>query len=151
VKRLIALLAIGAAIAAVLAVPSVAVDTKGPPCADIVFGDGSYAYYGADGITPLANPYVEWTFELAAPACKVVTYSLEVYDLQETSKLATVEPTSVSGTSVVFRYTFATGTAPSDGVCLAGTTSLGPHVADRALDEGCLPLPPGSGGGQTFQ
>ena len=36
-KRLIALLAVGAAVAAVLAVPSGAVDTKGPPCADIVF------------------------------------------------------------------------------------------------------------------
>ena len=47
-KRLIALLAVGAAVAAVLAVPSVAGDTKGPPCANIVSGTGSYAYYEAD-------------------------------------------------------------------------------------------------------
>ena len=84
-KRLIALLAVGAAVAAVLAVPSVAGDTKGPPCANIVSGTGSYAYYEADFVTPLANPYVDWTFVLGAPACEATTYRLEIYNLQGTA------------------------------------------------------------------
>jgi hypothetical protein len=146
VKRLITLLAVGAAVAAVLAVPSVAGDTKGPPCANIVDGTGSYAYYEADGQTPLANPYVDWTFVLAAPACEATTYKLEIYDLQGTTLLATVDSTDPA-----FLYTFATGTAPAEGVCIVGTTFFRGRVADRAPDEGCVPLDPLSGGGVGFQ
>ena len=145
-KRLIALLAVGAAVAAVFAVPSVAGDTKGPPCANIVDGIGSYAYYEADGETPLANPFVDWTFVLKAPACDQTTYSLEIYNLQGTSLLATVDEPDVS-----FLYTFAQGTAPAEGVCIAGTTFFRGRVADRAPDEGCLPIDPLSGGGVGFQ
>jgi hypothetical protein len=146
VKRLIALLAVGAAAAAVLAVPSVAGDTKGPPCANIVGGDGSYAYYEADLETPLANPYVDWTFVLGAPACDVTTYTLEIYNLQGTTLLATLNEADVA-----FLYTFATGTAPAEGVCIVGTTFFRGRVADRAPDEGCAPLDPLSGGGVGFQ
>ena len=144
-KRLIALLAVGAAVAAVLAVPSVAGDTKGPPCANIVSGTGSYAYYEADFVTPLANPYVDWTFVLDAPACEATTYRLEIYNLQG-SLLATLnEP------DVAFLYTFAVGTAPAEGVCIVGTTFFRGRAADRAPDEGCAFLDPLSSGGVGFQ
>lgn len=148
-KRLIALLTVGAAVAAVLAVPSVAVDTKGPPCADIVFGDGGYALSD----TP---PSLTWRFDLASPSCAAVTYTLYIYNSTGTTLLATKTVRGVSGAaSVNFSQTFnGTGepAADPDGVCLVGTTSLGRHVADRAPDgEGCVPIAPDSGGGVGFQ
>lgn len=152
-KRLIALLAVGAAVAAAFAASSVAVgDTKGPPCANIVFGDGSYTYFEADGETPVAQPSLDFRVDLAAPSCAAVTYTLYIYD----STGALVDTLTVSGVrgqpSISFDYTFET-TADADaaGLCLVGTTSLGKHVADRAPDQGCVPLTPGSGGGVGFQ
>ena len=76
-KRLIALLAVGAAVAAVLAVPSVAGDQKGPACTDIAFGDGGFSFFD----TQPPSSSVDWRFDLAAPSCAGVTYTLYVYDL----------------------------------------------------------------------
>jgi hypothetical protein len=143
VKRLIALLAVGAAVAAVLAVPSGAVDTKGPPCADVVFGDGGYTLL-------TSPPSLTFHFDLASPSCAAVTYTLEIYDLSGTTLLATETISGVSGsTSVNFSHTFS-GVAPA-GVCLVGTTSLGRHVADRAPDAGCAGYPADEPGGVGFQ
>jgi hypothetical protein len=154
VKRLIALLAVGAAVAAVLAVPSGAVDTKGPPCADIVFGDGGYTS------TPAS---LDWHFDLAAPSCAFVTYTLKIYDSTGTMLLATHTVSGVKGaTSINFSQAFGGPGQPAaqpDGVCLVGTTSIRAHVADWAPDgadlatEGdeCVPIVPDSGGGVGFQ
>jgi len=154
VKRLIALLTVGAAVAAVLAVPSGAVDTKGPPCANIVFGDGGYTS------TPAS---LDWHFDLAAPSCAFVTYTLEIYDSTGTTLLATH---TVSGdkvaTSISFSQAFGGPGEPAaqpQGVCLVVTTSIRGHVADWAPDgaevasedDGCVPIVPDSGGGVGFQ
>jgi hypothetical protein len=139
VKRFLALLAVGAAVAAALAVPSSAVDTQGPPCADITFGDGSYI-----------APSLDWRVELAAPSCERVTYTLEIYDLSGQTLLAT-ETISGDGEAILnFEHTFADG-APADGVCLVGTTSIARHVADRAPNGECVPVTPDGSGGVGFQ
>jgi hypothetical protein len=158
VKRLIALLTLGVALAALLPVSSGAVDTRGPACADIVFGDGSYAVNDLSTAppTPLAEPTLTWRFDLAAPSCAAVTYTLYIYDSTGTTLLG--DPLTVTGvsgaSSIEFTQTFngaGEPTADPDGVCLVGTTSLGRHVADRAPDEGCVPVAPDSGGGVGFQ
>ena len=142
-KRLIALLAVGAAVAAVLAVPSGAVDTKGPSCANIVFGDGGYTLL-------TSPPSLAFHFDLASPSCAAVTYTLEIYDLSSGTLLTTETISGVSGSSSLsFSETF-TGVAPA-GVCLVGTTSLGRHVADRAPDTGCAAFPADEPGGVGFQ
>jgi hypothetical protein len=149
VKRFFALFAVAAA-AAAFAVPSgSAVDTQGPACADIVFGDGGYTLL----TTP---PSLQWRFDLAAPSCASVTYTLYIYDSTGTTLLATQTVSGISDeTSLSFNQNFsgANGEPAADpnGVCLVGTTSLGRHVADRAPDTGCLPLAPDSGGGVGFQ
>lgn len=147
-KRFLALLAVGAAAAAALAVPSGAVDTKGPPCADIVFGDGGYAF----SATP---PSLDWRFDLASPSCAAVTYTLYIYDSEGQTLLATKTISDVKGApSLSFSQTFNGPGEPAadpDGVCLVGTTSLGSHVADRAPDTSCAFIAPDSSGGVGFQ
>jgi hypothetical protein len=154
VKRLVALLAVGAAVAAVLAVPSGAVDTKGPPCANVVFGDGGYSSAPAS---------LDWRFDLAAPSCAFVTYTLYIFDSQGTTLLATRTVSGITGeTSINFSQAFGGPGEPAaqpDGVCLVGTTSIRAHVADWAPDgaelapegEACVPIVPDSGGGVGFQ
>lgn len=152
-KRLIALLAVGAAVAAVLAVPSGAVDTKGPPCADVVFGDGGYTS------TPAS---LDWRFDLAAPSCAFVTYTLYIYNSEGTTLLATDTVSGNGETSINFSQAFGGPGEPAaqpQGVCLVGTTSIRGHVADWAPDgaevasggDGCVPIVPDSGGGVGFQ
>jgi hypothetical protein len=143
VKRFLALWAVGAATAAALAVPSGAVDTQGPPCADIVFGDGGYTLL-------TSPPSLTFHFDLASPSCAAVTYTLEIYDLSSGRLLTTETISGVKGaTTLNFSETF-TGVAPA-GVCLVGTTSLGRHVADRAPDAGCTAFPADEPGGVGFQ
>jgi hypothetical protein len=156
VKRFFALLAVGAALAAALAVPSGAVDTQGPPCADIV-GD-TIGYLVLDPLTgePLLQPVLEGDLVLASPSCAAVTYTLYIYASDETTPLATQTITGVSGKEAIhFRQTFngdGEPTADLEGLCLVATTSLGRHVADRAPDdEGCIPVEPDSSGGVGFQ
>jgi hypothetical protein len=140
VKRFLALLAVGAAVAAALAVPSGAVDTKGPPCADITFGDGSYI-----------APSLDWRVELAAPSCAFVTYTIYIYDVSGQTLLATETISGVSGeTSLNFGHTLS-GTNVPAVVCLVGETSIARHVADRAPDGECVPVTPDGSGGVGFQ
>ncbi|MDF2751894.1 MAG: hypothetical protein K0S82_276 [Gaiellaceae bacterium] len=142
-KRFLALLAVGAAVMALLPVSAGAVDTQGPPCADIVFGDGSYTLL-------TSPPSLAFRFDLASPSCAAVTDTLDIYDLSSGTLLATQTISGVSGaTSLSFSKTF-TGVAPA-GVCLVGTTSLGRHVADRAPDTGCAAFPADEPGGVGFQ
>ena len=132
-KRLIALLAVGAAVAAVLAVPSVAGDTKGPPCANIVYGTGSYAYYEAGFRNAAREPVRRLDLVLDAPACD--GDDVQAGDLR-TCKGRACWPRLTSRRSL-FLYTFAQGTAPAEGVCIVGTTFFRGRAADRAPDEGC--------------
>lgn len=139
-KRFLVLLAVGAAVAAALAVPSGAVDAKGPPCANITFGDGSYI-----------APSLDWGVTLAAPSCEFVTYTLEIYDLSGQRLLATKTISGVGGETILsFDHTFGDD-APTDGVCLVGTTSIARHVVDRAPDGECVPVTPDGAGGVGFQ
>lgn len=147
-KRFLALLAAGAAAAAALAVPSGAVDTKGPACADIVFGDGGFSFFA----TQPPSAVVDWRFDLAAPSCAGVTYTLSVYDLAGERLLGTETVSGVSGASSLnFSEAFVGAAADPAGVCLVGTTSIARHVADRAPDQSCAPITPDGSGGVGFQ
>lgn len=142
-KRFLALLVVAAAAAAALAVPSGAVDTKGPPCANIASGTGGYT---------VSPPDLLFFVTLEEPSCAAVTYTLEIYDSTGTTLLATQTISGVSGqTTLTFHETFEGTTADPDGVCVVGTTSLGRHVADRAPDVGCSFIAPDSSGGVGFQ
>ena len=71
-KRLIltAALVVGlTAFAAPTAMPAAPGDAQGPPCANIVNGDGSYT--GTSG----GAGTVDFTIQLQAPLCSFVTYS----------------------------------------------------------------------------
>lgn len=147
-KRFFALLAVGAAAAALLPVSSNAVDTQGPACADITFGDGGYSYFATEPPSSL----LDWRFDLAAPSCAGVTYTLYIYDSTGSTLLETETVSGVGGApSISFSEAFVGATADPDGVCLVGTTSRGRHVADRAPDQSCAPLTPGGSGGVGFQ
>lgn len=138
-KRLVPMLVAALAAAALVAGTGMAGDAKGPPCTNVIGGGDSLGYrYNGDG-----TGTVEATFILAAPACAQATYTLDVYNLQGTgSPLQTYAPTSVSGDTVTFSYTFSG--APTDGVCLVGTTYHKAHLSDRAPNSGCAPVPEGS-------
>jgi hypothetical protein len=154
-KRFLALLAVGAAVTALLPVSAGAVDTQGPPCADIIGGDGGYLVHDPITGEELSQPVLDWDFVLASPSCAAVTYTLYIYDSDGTTLLATQTVSGSSGaTTIEFTQTFNGGgpTADLEGVCLVGTTSVGRHIADRAPDgEGCAPIEPDSAGGVGFQ
>jgi hypothetical protein len=143
-KRLIGLLALAVALAAVLVVPAATAkdkDYKGPACTNYVFGDAGYLYDSAT-----TGGTVEATMTLDAPACASTTYSLDIYNFSGASLLVPDVQGTASGTTVTFSYTFASG-APSDGVCLVAKSIRNGHVSDRAPDIGCEPFEAGSGGG----
>lgn len=148
-KRFLALLAVAAAVTALVPVASGAVDdTKGPSCANIVFGDGGYSFFATQ--PPSAS--LDWRVDLAEPSCASVTYTLYIYDSTGERLLETETVSGVSGAeSISFSEAFVGATATSAGVCLVGTTSLGRHVADRAPDLGCAPVTPDGSGGVGFQ
>lgn len=146
-KRFLALLAVGAAVAAALAVPSGAVDAKGPPCADITFGDGGFSSFATEPPISL----VDWRFDLAQPSCAGVTYTLYIYDLTGDTLLATDTVSGVGGAPSISFSEAVIGAMDPLGVCLVGTTSIGRHVIDRAPDQGCAPLTPDGSGGVGFQ
>src|SRR5438270_103668 len=125
-KRLLLMLVVALAAAALVAGTGTASDTKGPPCTNIASGDAGYGYNPVD-----SSGTVQATFDLAAPACDEGSYLLEIYDfstgtnLLATSTQAVVggDPCPVGSTScVTITYSFAAGHAPSDGVCIVVTT-----------------------------
>src|SRR5438309_3539789 len=137
-KRLFLLIVAALAVSALLAGSGTASDTKGPACTDYTFGDPFYV-----GDTTGA------TMTLAAPACTGEThFSLDIYSLNGTTLLVPdVAPSTVSGSTVSFSYTFPSGTAPTDGVCLVAKSFWRDHVADRGPDTGCQQVAVGSSGG----
>jgi hypothetical protein len=137
-KRLFLLLVAALAAAALLAGTGTASDSRGPACTNFAFGDPFYV-----GDTTGAD------MTLAAPACTGEThFSLDIYSLDGTTLLVPdVAASTVSGSTLSFSYTFPSGTAPSDGVCLVAKSYWRDHVADRAPDSGCQPVLAGSSGG----
>jgi hypothetical protein len=94
---------------------------------------------------------VQAIFTLEAPACTDESYRLEIYDLGGTTLLATVDQAAVPGeTTVTITYNFATGTAPSSGVCIVVDTFWKKHLSDRGPDTGCFPVPPDEPAGGTY-
>src|SRR4051794_6170854 len=117
-KRLLSMLVAALVAAVFLTGSGMAGDAKGPPCANVVGGGDSLGYATpspADG-----TGTVEASLILAAPACAAASYSLDVYSFNGSTLLAgNIQPTSISGDTVFFRYQFTSG-APGDGVCLVG-------------------------------
>jgi hypothetical protein len=135
-------------IAAVVAGTGTAGDTKGPPCADFIFGDPGYFRNAVNG-----SGIVTSTFTLKAPACDTATFKLHIYDYATGTTLlaGNIASTSVSGDTVSFTYNFSAGTAPTDGVCLVGESYFKGRLADSAPDSGCLQVPvDSSGSGSGF-
>lgn len=137
--RRIVLLAL-AALATAIAVPSLALaheDAQGPPCSDIVGGDG---FYTADGtVTVIIN--------LDRPSCEQVSYQAFAVAADGTVHELTLVSSTADG-SVIFQKNVDSST-----VCVYAMTSIGGggHVADRApsLEGQCVLLTRGSGGGFT--
>ena len=137
-KRLLLMLAASLAAAALVAGTGSTSDTKGPPCTNVIAGDAGYF-----GGTVTVN------LTLDAPACSDGTYLLDIKDLSGSTLLVgDLAPTSVSGSSVTFSYSFS-GTPP-DGVCLVAKTYYKKHPADLAPDSGCIAIPAESSGATGF-
>jgi len=118
-------------------------DTKGPPCANMTAADETNYY------RPTSSPQLQWVVILGAPACDSVTYTLDIYNFTGTTLLVdNLAPTGIAGNTVTFTYNFPSGTAPSDGVCLAGETLHKGRLADSAPDgDLCFPVASSSSGG----
>ena len=137
-KRLFLMLTAALAAAALVAGTGSASDTKGPPCTNVIAGDAGYT-----------GGTVTVVLTLDAPACSDGSYLLDINNLSGSQLLVgDVAPTSVSGSSVTFSYSF-TGTPP-DGVCLVAKTFYKKHAADLAPDSGCVAIPAESSGATGF-
>jgi hypothetical protein len=122
---------------AIVAGTGTAGDTKGPPCVNVIDSTQGYVY---DEINDSGE--VEVNLILAAPACDAADYLLDIYDYLGSPQLANdLVPTIISGNTVTFRYSFAAGTAPNDGVCFVAETFFRDRLADRAPDSGCFQVP----------
>jgi hypothetical protein len=142
------MLALVAALVALVAEPALpGRDARGPACTNFISGDASY---NATTGTVTAD------MQLASAGC-TGTYLLDIYAFTSdgtgtpladnvASSGYSVHP-ETGNTVVSFSYTFSSGTAPSDGVCLVVESYHSGHVADRAPDGGCQPVDATSGGG----
>jgi hypothetical protein len=147
-KRFFLMLVAALAAAALVAGAATAGDTKGPPCANIASGDAGYGYNPAD-----SSGTVQADFDLTAPACADESYRLEIYDFSTGTQLLApaVDQAAVAGTThVTITYSFAAGTAPSDGVCIVVTTFYKKHLADLGPDSGCFQVLPDAPPGKTY-
>jgi hypothetical protein len=117
-------------------------DTKGPLCADIDGGAGTY-----DSATQTVN----FRMETVDPSCAYVTYTLRVYQqdrttfITEASQQGTGFVDPVVGPALFFTITgvpVPEGTYP----CVSGSSSISGHQMDGAPDTGCQSLAPGQGG-----
>jgi hypothetical protein len=141
-KRLLLVLIAGLATAALIAGTGTGAppEVKGPPCANIA------NHLQTDYYNTAENPALQWTFVLDGRSCAPVTYTLQIYNLAGTTLLDTVSMPGNGSTNLVFNYNFS-GTAPTDGVCIAGTTSIGDRTLDTAPDgANCFPVEHGGSG-----
>jgi hypothetical protein len=150
-KRLIGTLALAAGLASGLVMSAAAAnDAKGPPCTNFINGD---AVYNSTSGT------VSVEMKLDATDC-TGEYRLRIYNFTSTGTgkplVKNIDATGYSAdpetgnTIVNFSYTFGSGAAPSDGVCIVVESFHSGHVADRAPDSGCVALDPVSGGASGF-
>lgn len=118
-------------------------DAKGPDCAELVNGSGTYAF----GETPLTR-VVTSRLNLAAPACDDVTYRLVVTYTTAQGVASTVETTSyvAEGSTVVFRVDVPELDAP-DTVQTAVTTSKRNKAYDETSTAILFDVLAGGGGG----
>jgi hypothetical protein len=139
VKRLIliASLVLGLGlVAAPVATPAAPGDAKGPPCANITSGDGSYTgTLGGSGT-------IDFTIQLQAPACSTVAYSFFVTDTtgdtiaaasSSQDDVCTVEASG--GGCLHFTYSIASSPA---NVCIYATTAIQSHIVDSAPNASAL-------------
>jgi hypothetical protein len=144
-------LALPVLVIAMLAAAGVAVadDVNGPKCADIT--SSSWLYSG-DGTTASVD------LILAAASCPSISYTLFAQD-SAADETAVGTPKSARGDGSALpdgtgfvSLTMDIPEGDRDGeVCLYATTSVGPHVFDRApdadLSPNCVELTPGGTGG----
>jgi hypothetical protein len=146
-KRFFLMLVAAFAAAAVVTGNVAASDTKGPPCTNIISGTAGYVFDSSNS----SGTVQAIILELGAPACAGESYVVEIYDSGGVNLLATVNQDAVPGeTQPSISYSFAAGTAPSDGVCIVVETFYKKHLADRGPDSGCFPVPPNESGGGNY-
>ena len=108
-------------------------DVKGPACADAVSGRLFYT----------ADKQARTIFEVAAPSCAFVTYSLVVFDEEGDTEPLIVFSEKGDGSGQLD----IGGTVPDTDstICVYVETSVGNgnHVFDRAPDAGCVELEAG--------
>ena len=153
-KKLV-LLALAAAtvVAAALApVAGAAADAKGPPCANIINGDGSYTL----------TYVLHFEYAVKAPACADATYSLLVYDTSGTL-ITTLSPSTSGCTTLdptIYPNCFAfdeslTSFGSPETICVVGQTTIRGRTVDTAPDQpsaGCakgFALTAGGSGGTS--
>jgi hypothetical protein len=126
----------------------------GPVCADILNDSGISDYDPATGT-------VTFALRTAAPSCRGITYTVNVYSDSGTHPLLgsgsttgtkTADTQSNDGTGITFVTVMipSMATAP-DSFCISATSS-GDRVFDQAPDTGCISFPTpqsNSSGGQT--
>jgi hypothetical protein len=145
-KRLIALLALTAALIAGAGTASAAAPTEPPSslgCLDINGGTG-FSWDGAS---------FSGSISLTEPACKQATYTLVVLDdATSTTPLTTITGTpGPTGTSIIL---FNGTVTDADGVvCVYATSAIGGRIFDVGAPDGqtCLEVDTsGSSGGTSF-
>ncbi|HVF75187.1 MAG TPA: hypothetical protein VM938_09060 [Acidimicrobiales bacterium] len=139
-------LAVGVGVAALLGTTPLAgatIDAKGPDCAEILGGSGSYVLGPAAGTRTVTTDLT-----LAAPACAEITYTLEVTYTTLTGTAARVSTTTYSavGNAVQLAVTIPDADAPATvhGVV---TTAKRAKVLDHSETDIDIDGIPGSGGG----
>ena len=124
----------------------------GPVCADIL---------NDSGITDYSNGTVTFALRTAAPSCRGILYTVNVYDATAahnflgsgssygTKAAAPDDP----ATGIVFvTVPLSSAADPTAASFCISATSSGDRVFDSAPDTGCIPFntpQSGSGGGQT--
>jgi len=122
----------------------------GPVCADIL---------NESGITDYSAGTVTFAVRTAAPSCRGIRYTVNVYDdtaahnfLGSGSSLGTKVLASDDMTTGIVFVTVPLGSAAdpdAKSFCISATSS-GDRVFDSAPDTGCISFPtPGNTGGQT--
>jgi hypothetical protein len=118
-------------------------DAQGPPCGNIVDGDGSYT-------GTLDGPgTVDFTMQLQAPACSQVTYSFFVTDTAGNPiapsgpVTADTQGCTLSSGAGCDHFVYNIASSPSF-VCVYATTSIGNHIVDLAPNLSPFPCPASS-------
>ena len=129
---LIASLVVGLGfVAAPVATPAAPSDAQGPPCGNIVDGDGTYT-----GTLNSAGA-VDFTIQLQAPACSFATYSFFVTDTNG-EPIAPSSPVTQDSTTCTLstgagcvQFVYNIASSPQT-VCIYATTAIKGHVVDHA-------------------